>query len=1161
MGKESRKRKEARLAKEAEPALEGVANSATTDISTRTRAQDLQPSRETPTAKLTKNEFQSTPPSVEQVLGLLCPISMLGVCSQHDGLKLDGSGVMWTTHVHIGTGSYGRISVGHVVTSCLNPYFTYLSGRGPQVDTGCDLVTFKSPLASTLHGGDSVPFKDVLPELALLASPPLLYHDNVVDILGFFWEPLASGHDNQFAPTLILEFADQGSLKTFFSSGVRILMGQKIRLCQDICHALQTFHHECTLMGKHFGLHHGDLKPENILVFKDDKNHGYRAKLCDLGGCLSYEPSNPGTPDRYQSGTTGWKPPELAGSETATPTSDSGNVPFSWPAADAFGLGLIVAYIVLEKEPFRIPKIAEFLYNEYFKGGSVYFPNAGHITVASDKTAIASLQEAQQWMIENHLHFLLEVLKKEVNAIESTDKEKLTIVEVLEKSLCKAPQERIANFIAIYQILGGDILSTQYMRTPLVPVQNAFAASDLDSSVQGAINSIALTAGMPCRFHSWLATHLEKYYTGLVARKDESTKQLASYVALLRGLLSFIPPHVSSKSSQGLKFLEVAAGMGSIEAGPLYSRLAAAHDRFELTATWRSRLLEAAIQGSILAREDLPREDREHVLESSKPQRLAVMTEIETTLQYSINHVALLLEQDDIFRALRMYLQNGWNVNAQSLAGALSYTGVGYQAFHPGTALHWAVEANNLSAAEVLIAGGANPYIQNSRGITPWGLAVECRLLPMVKLFNTFVPHPDPSARARETHRATHRSALIGYISTGKSFVDRTADLLLYLRKIDDLSRLEMYEPAVSSTVGDVRLLIRLLEIDFSDDPDETLAHSLLRYAIISSDSDSVRVLLALLPPLDTSNRSIHALCLTIQVSGISSDTISRMLLEHLDDDFDINTRFTYSDSDQTRSPRLSEVEGQSLLHIAFSYGRIAIAIDLLNRGASPTHLSIDKNQKLTGLTPLGKLLFSGTHSHCLALKTFLESDYIKNHDNQNFMIDHALLMPHLKRNIFHFLCGEEDGRVHETATHKTEAMLALLQHCASKVRSDRLVELLNARMGTSDDDESGFTPLHIAASTGFAKAVGLLSGFGADPLKTTSRSVTEPGETPLQIAKRRDAKLWERDFNFKFNILTEAGFPWISIDCPVAMQMKEGYESRTRDTIRAFENLLCRGF
>ena len=204
----------------------------------------------------------------------------------------------------------------------------------------------------------------------------------------------------------------------------------------------------------------------NILVFKNDDGYSYRAKLCDLGGCLIYDPGNPGTDERYQSGTTGWKPPELAGDKKVSPTSDLDNVPFSWPAADAFGLGLLVAYVVLEKEPYRVPEIAEFLQREYFalRGESSYFPQARDIIAATDRSDVAKLQAAQQWMIGNHLPVLLTALTNEVNAREATDVEKRTIIGVLRKTLLETPHGRLADFVKLYHELGGDLSSSRSSR-------------------------------------------------------------------------------------------------------------------------------------------------------------------------------------------------------------------------------------------------------------------------------------------------------------------------------------------------------------------------------------------------------------------------------------------------------------------------------------------------------------------------------------------------------------------------------------------------------------------------------------------------------------------------------------------------------------------------
>jgi hypothetical protein len=221
-------------------------------------------------AAATKFENDSLP--VAEIIDLICPIAVLAISSS--GFQPDPSEILWKTQGHIDGGSYGRISVGPILKDQLHPSLTTKSGRISRYDGEMELVTFKSPhdingwSAKTTHLApgqinqlDFIPFKDTLPELAFLSAPDLLYHENIVDLLGYFWEPYGGLTSVVHAPTLILEFADQGSLRTFLSS-TKLLISAKLSLCIDICRALQTLHHELELYGEPFGLYHGDLKPE-----------------------------------------------------------------------------------------------------------------------------------------------------------------------------------------------------------------------------------------------------------------------------------------------------------------------------------------------------------------------------------------------------------------------------------------------------------------------------------------------------------------------------------------------------------------------------------------------------------------------------------------------------------------------------------------------------------------------------------------------------------------------------------------------------------------------------------------------------------------------------------------------------------------------------------
>jgi hypothetical protein len=113
-----------------------------------------------------------------------------------------------------------------------------------------------------------------------------------------------------------------------------------------------------------------------------------------------------------------------------------------------------------------------------------------------------------------------------------------------------------------------------------------------------------------------------------------------------------------------------------------------------------------------------------------------VLHSLESTLSLSTNHASIIAREEDIIRVLGKCLANGWALDAKSLAGLASVScgNIGYQAFNEGTALHWAVEYNNIPAIRVLVGAGTSPYARNSRGVSPWRLAVECRL-PIIKIF------------------------------------------------------------------------------------------------------------------------------------------------------------------------------------------------------------------------------------------------------------------------------------------------------------------------------------------------------------------------------------------------------------------------------------------
>lgn len=212
--------------------------------------------------------------SAADMIEIFSPISVLQVLACH-ALSPQAGDIIGHTLVPIAAGRYGTVSVGAIPKRQLNPLFTESSGRVSSHAGDYELVALKSlhelPPPTQHERVEKFPFKDLLPELTLLSAPPLLYHQNIVDILGYYWEPaqtsgvcVESGGNLQYAPTMILEFTELGSLDKYFEAGNCLTPQQRLGLCVDVCRALQTLHHEIEVDGKRLGLYHGDLKPQYV---------------------------------------------------------------------------------------------------------------------------------------------------------------------------------------------------------------------------------------------------------------------------------------------------------------------------------------------------------------------------------------------------------------------------------------------------------------------------------------------------------------------------------------------------------------------------------------------------------------------------------------------------------------------------------------------------------------------------------------------------------------------------------------------------------------------------------------------------------------------------------------------------------------------------------
>jgi serine/threonine protein kinase len=112
-------------------------------------------------------------------------------------------------------------------------------------------------------------------ELLALRDPILGTHENIVDVLGFWWENNPNGGCP--LPVLVLEQASYGTLIDLQRRPLTLRYTVKRRLCLDIALGLEALHEASVV--------HGDLKSENVLVFKHFER-GYIAKLNDFGSTI-----------------------------------------------------------------------------------------------------------------------------------------------------------------------------------------------------------------------------------------------------------------------------------------------------------------------------------------------------------------------------------------------------------------------------------------------------------------------------------------------------------------------------------------------------------------------------------------------------------------------------------------------------------------------------------------------------------------------------------------------------------------------------------------------------------------------------------------------------------------------------------------------------------
>lgn len=179
----------------------------------------------------------------------------------------------------------------------------------------------------------------VLLEVRVLTHPPLRAHNNIANLIQLIWEPDPDNADQAW-PTLVLEYAENGTLADFQIDYPNLPFSLRRQLCRDVGNGLRAL--------RDAGIVHGDLKSENVLVFDINQGEGVVAKLADFGSAvIDLEPSQTAKLPAF---TLPWNAPE---SHDRLPRD-------ILQKTDVYSFGLLVWRIVLDGvNPFRhVPSLA-----------------------------------------------------------------------------------------------------------------------------------------------------------------------------------------------------------------------------------------------------------------------------------------------------------------------------------------------------------------------------------------------------------------------------------------------------------------------------------------------------------------------------------------------------------------------------------------------------------------------------------------------------------------------------------------------------------------------------------------------------------------------------------------------------------------------------------
>lgn len=182
-----------------------------------------------------------------------------------------------------------------------------------------------SSTMDTMAWQDASRLRKVLHEIRIATMPLLKNHANILQIKGFGWELSES---SLTTPFLVVEYAENGTLREFLQQSTGVTFNSKMGLCLDVAKGLHALHSS--------KIAHGDLKLENVLVCQ--KLTGPFGKLTDFGLSVFID-------DERESfaywGTEQYRPPEVW--EQAGDSASAGLIQGTrLRACDIYALGLII---------------------------------------------------------------------------------------------------------------------------------------------------------------------------------------------------------------------------------------------------------------------------------------------------------------------------------------------------------------------------------------------------------------------------------------------------------------------------------------------------------------------------------------------------------------------------------------------------------------------------------------------------------------------------------------------------------------------------------------------------------------------------------------------------------------------------------------------------